>query len=58
MTVGEGAYVAVGAVVRDHLTIGAGAVVAAGAVVVKPVGAHTLVAGCPAAVVRTDVDGL
>lgn len=56
--VGAGAYVGVGAVVRDHLAIGAGAVVAAGAVVVKPVDAHTLVAGCPAALVRTGVDGL
>lgn len=56
--VGDGAYVGVGAVVRDHLAIGPGAVVAAGAVVVKPVEANTLVAGCPAGVVRTAVDGL
>jgi sugar O-acyltransferase (sialic acid O-acetyltransferase NeuD family) len=58
VAVGAGAYVGVGAVVRDHLTIGAGAVIAAGAVVVKPVPAHVLVAGCPAAVVRDGVDGL
>jgi sugar O-acyltransferase (sialic acid O-acetyltransferase NeuD family) len=56
--VGAGAYVGVGAVVRDHLEIGAGAVVAAGAVVVKPVEAHVLVAGVPAASVKRDVDGL
>jgi acetyltransferase EpsM len=56
--IGPGAYVGVGAVVRDHLTIGEGAIVAAGAVVVKPVEAHTLVAGCPATLVRTGVDGL
>jgi acetyltransferase EpsM len=55
---GEGCYIGAGAVVRDHLTIGSGAVVAAGAVVVKPVEANTLVAGCPAVVVRTGVDGL
>lgn len=58
VVVGPGVYIGVGAVVRDHLSIGAGAVVAAGAVVVKPVDAHTLVAGCPAVVVRTGVDGL
>jgi UDP-perosamine 4-acetyltransferase len=56
--VGVGAYVAVGAVVRDHLDIGAGAVVAAGAVVVKTIAPRVLVAGVPAAVVKTGVDGL
>jgi sugar O-acyltransferase (sialic acid O-acetyltransferase NeuD family) len=56
--VGAGAYIGVGAVIRDHVTIGEGAVVAAGAVVVKPVEPHVLVAGCPATVVRRDVDGL
>lgn len=56
--VGAGAYIGVGAVVRDHLSIGEGAVVAAGAVVVKPVEAHTLVAGCPATVIRRGVEGL
>jgi UDP-perosamine 4-acetyltransferase len=58
VSIGRGAYIGAGATVRDHLTIGEGAVVAAGAVVVKPVEAHTLVAGCPAAVVRRGVDGL
>lgn len=56
--IGAGAYVGVGAVVRDHVDIGAGAVVAAGALVVKPVEPHVLVAGVPAAVVKTGVDGL
>jgi sugar O-acyltransferase (sialic acid O-acetyltransferase NeuD family) len=56
--VGSRAWIGVGAVVRDHLEIGEGAVVAAGAVVVKPVPAHTLVAGTPATVMRTGVDGL
>jgi sugar O-acyltransferase (sialic acid O-acetyltransferase NeuD family) len=51
------AWVGVGAVVRDHITIGEGAVVGAGAVVVKPVPAHTMVAGSPAAVIREGVDG-
>ncbi len=58
VTVGARAWIGVGAVVRDHLSIGDGAVVGAGALVVKPVAAHTLVAGSPAAVVREGVDGL
>ena len=58
VTVGSRAWIGVGAVVRDHLAIGEGAVVGAGALVVKPVAAHTLVAGSPAAVVREGVDGL
>jgi acetyltransferase EpsM len=58
ISIGTGAYVGAGAVIRDHLSIGQGAVVAAGAVVVKPVEAHTLVAGCPASVMRREVDGL
>lgn len=58
VTVGPRAWIGVGAVVRDHLAIGEGAVVGAGALVVKPVAAHTLVAGSPAAVIRDGVDGL
>lgn len=55
VTVGSGAYLGVGAVVRDHVSIGQGAIVAAGATVVKPVPPRTLVAGCPARVVRENV---
>jgi acetyltransferase EpsM len=58
ISVGTGAYIGAGVVIRDHLSIGQGALVAAGAVVVKAVDAHTLVAGCPASVMRRDVDGL
>jgi sugar O-acyltransferase (sialic acid O-acetyltransferase NeuD family) len=58
VTVGARAWVGVGAVVRDHLAIGEGAVIGAGAVVVKPVPAHTMVAGSPAAFMRDGVDGL
>jgi acetyltransferase EpsM len=56
--VGTGAYIGVGAVVRDHLSIGAGAVIAAGAVVVKAVPPNVMVAGVPAKIVKTDVEGL
>lgn len=56
--IGRGCYIGVGAVIRDHLTIGDGAVVAAGAVVVKDVPRSVMVAGVPARLVKTDVDGL
>lgn len=55
-TIGAGTYVGVGAVIRDHVAIGRGSVVGAGAVVVKPVGDAQLVAGCPAAVMRTNIE--
>jgi acetyltransferase-like isoleucine patch superfamily enzyme len=58
VSIGAGVYLGVGAVVRDHISIGEGAIVAAGAVVVKPVRARTLVAGCPAVVVRENVTAL
>ncbi|MFY9570837.1 MAG: NeuD/PglB/VioB family sugar acetyltransferase [Blastocatellia bacterium] len=56
--IGQGAYIGEGVVVRDHLSVGAEAVVGAGAVVVKPVPANSLVAGVPARVIRTGVNGL
>jgi acetyltransferase EpsM len=56
--IGEGAWIGIGAVIRERVKIGAGAVVAAGAVVVRDVNANELVAGVPARVVRSDVQGL
>ena len=58
VTIGEGAYVGVGAVIRDRLAIGEGAVIAAGAVVIKSVPPRVLVAGCPAVIVRENVEPL
>jgi sugar O-acyltransferase (sialic acid O-acetyltransferase NeuD family) len=55
--IGDGAFVAQGAVIRERLRIGDGAVVAAGALVLGDVGANDMVAGIPARVVRSDVDG-
>jgi sugar O-acyltransferase (sialic acid O-acetyltransferase NeuD family) len=52
VSAGAGTCIGVGAVIRDRIAIGRGSVVGAGAVVVKPVGDHVLVAGCPARVVR------
>lgn len=55
--IGEGAFVAQGAVIRERLRIGGGAVVAAGAVVLRDVDANDMVAGIPARVIRSGVDG-
>ena len=56
--VGHDTWIGHGATVLPGVTIGNGAVVGAGAVVVKPVPAYCLATGVPAAVTRTDVDGL
>lgn len=49
----DNAWIAAGSVILDGVTIGASAVVAAGSVVTKDVAPYTLVAGCPAKLVRT-----
>jgi UDP-perosamine 4-acetyltransferase len=48
VSVGERAFVGLGASVIPHVSVGAGAVVAAGAAVINDVEGGTLVAGCPA----------
>jgi serine O-acetyltransferase len=49
--VGNGALLAAGAKVLGNITIGDGAKIGAGSVVLKPVPAHTTVAGVPATIV-------
>ena len=51
--IGEATFVAMSAVVLDHLTVGASSVVAAGAVVVEDVPDHVQVVGVPARIVKT-----
>lgn len=55
--IGTGCYIAMGATVLDGIQIGDGAVVGAGALVTKDVAANTLVAGSPARVAKTGVNG-
>lgn len=52
VTIGDGAWVRLGAIIVPGVTIGEGAVVAAGAVVLKDVPPHTYVEGNPAQVIR------
>jgi sugar O-acyltransferase (sialic acid O-acetyltransferase NeuD family) len=52
VTIGDGAYVGAGAVIRQGITIGAGAVVGMGAVVVRDVAPGDTVVGNPARVLR------
>jgi acetyltransferase-like isoleucine patch superfamily enzyme len=52
VTIGDGAFLGVGAVVLQGVTIGEQAYVGAGAVVVEDVPARTVVAGNPARVVK------
>jgi acetyltransferase-like isoleucine patch superfamily enzyme len=50
--IGDRVWVGVGAKILKGVTIGDDAVIAAGAIVTRPVPSRTLVAGCPAAVVK------
>jgi maltose O-acetyltransferase len=52
VTIEEGAWIRLGAIIVPGVTVGRGAVVAAGAVVLKDVPPNTYVEGNPAAVVR------
>jgi acetyltransferase-like isoleucine patch superfamily enzyme len=52
VTIGDGAWIRLGAIIVPGVTIGEGAVVAAGAVVLKDVPPHTYVEGNPAQVIR------
>ena len=54
--IGEATFVAMGAVVLDHLTVGARSVIAAGAVVVRDVPDRVQVVGVPARIVKEDVE--
>lgn len=53
VSIGPGCWLGAGAVVIDGVRIGAGSVVAAGAVVTRDVGERLIVAGVPAAPIRT-----
>jgi acetyltransferase-like isoleucine patch superfamily enzyme len=53
ITVEDGAWIGARAIVLKGVRIGAGAAVAAGAVVTKDVAPHTMVAGVPAAFVKS-----
>src|SRR3954469_17243887 len=52
VTIGDGAWIRLGAIIVPGVTVGEGAVVAAGAVVLKDVPPHTYVEGNPAQVIR------
>jgi acetyltransferase EpsM len=55
--IGDGTFVGQGAVIRERVKIGPDAVIAAGAVVLQDVRANDMVAGVPARVVRSGVNG-
>ena len=46
--IGEGVLIGAHATVLGNITVGEGAMIAAGSLVLKPVGAHAMVAGAPA----------
>jgi sugar O-acyltransferase (sialic acid O-acetyltransferase NeuD family) len=56
--IGAGSYIGMGAIVTEKLRIGEGAIVTAGSVVTRDVPDRVMVAGMPALVVKTNVEGL
>ncbi len=56
--IGAGSHIGIGAVVVDRISIGSGSVVAAGAVVTRDVPERVMVAGAPAVIIRSDIEGL
>lgn len=54
--IGNHVWIGAGATILKNVRIGDGAVIAAGAVVTKDVPPNTLVAGCPAVVVKENVE--
>jgi sugar O-acyltransferase (sialic acid O-acetyltransferase NeuD family) len=57
VTIAHGTYVGMGAIVVDRRAIGSSSVIAAGAVVTADVADRVLVAGVPARVVKSNIDG-
>ena len=55
IVIGDHVWIGTNAIVLKGVTIGDGAVIAAGAVVTRDVPAHSLAAGVPARVIRSDV---
>ncbi len=51
-TLGADCWIGHGAIIKPEITVGIGAIVAAGAVMTKDVAPFTIVAGCPAKVIR------
>lgn len=50
--IGKNVWVGANATILPGVTVGDGAVIASGAIVTKDVPAHTIVAGCPAKIIR------
>jgi sugar O-acyltransferase (sialic acid O-acetyltransferase NeuD family) len=54
--IGAQTFLGMGAIVLNNLTVGAGAIVGAGAVVTRDVPERTQVVGCPAHIIRRNVE--
>jgi acetyltransferase EpsM len=55
--IGDGTFIGQGAVIRERLKIGKDAAIAAGAVVLRDVQSNDMVAGIPAGIIKSGVNG-
>jgi acetyltransferase-like isoleucine patch superfamily enzyme/coenzyme F420-reducing hydrogenase beta subunit len=56
IAIGEHVWIGTRAMILKGVTLGDGAIIAAGAIVTRDVPAHSMVAGIPARVIRTDIE--
>ena len=54
--IGDNVWIGLGAIILSGVTIGEGSVIAAGAVVTKDVPPHSLVGGCPAKILKENIE--
>ena len=54
--IGDGVWIGMNATILKGVSVGDGAIIAAGSVVTKDIPSHSMVAGVPAKVIKTDVE--
>jgi acetyltransferase EpsM len=58
VTIGEGTYVGMGAIIMDHVAAGSRCVIGAGALVTRSLPDRVQAVGIPAKITKENIDGL
>lgn len=58
VSIGDGTWVGIGSTILPHISVGRGCVIGAGSVVTRDIPDHAQVAGVPARITKTGVNGL